>query len=161
MRHLPARVLVLSSLLLACLLFGSPPLAASSDPLLIIVGLQFPSDDVRFSDVKAAFRGQPTKIAGKRVVPINHPIGSPLRAAFDRAILGLEPSAVGRYWVDRRIRDEGTPPTNAPTPELAVRVVATLNGAITYGSAAMLTPKVRALKIDGKAAGQHGYALAR
>ena len=161
MRNTPARLLLSSTLLAATLLFAWPLPAASSDPLLVIVGLQFPGDDVRLLDLKTAFRGQPTTIAGKRMIPINHPVGSTLRASFDRVILGLEPSAVGRYWVDRRIRDEGTPPTNAPSPEIAVRVVATLIGAVTYGSRTMLTPKVRALKVDGKAVGQPGYALGR
>jgi hypothetical protein len=161
MRNASARVLLIASLLAVSLVFGVPRPAASSDPLLAIVGLHFPAEDIRLADLKSVFRGQPTKLGGRRLVPINSPIGSGLRAAFDRAILGLEPTAVGRYWVDRRIRDEGTPPTSAPSPEFAVRVAATLVGAITYGNRAMLTPKVRALRIDGRTPEQPGYALAR
>lgn len=82
-----------------------------------------------------------------------------MRIEFDRAVLGLEPSAVGRYWVDRRIRDEGVPPKSIPTDELAVRVVAAVPAALTYARKSLLNPKVKVLTIDGKAAGEAGYAL--
>jgi hypothetical protein len=131
----------------------------AAEPLLVVVGVTFPADDIKLADLKTAFRGQATTVGGKRIIPINHPIGSPLRVAMDKTLLGLEPSAVARFWVDRRIRDEGNPPTTASTPELALRIAASLASSITYSSKALLNPKVKALTIDGKAAGAAGYAL--
>ena len=49
----------------------------------------------------------------------------------------------------RRIRDEG----------LAVRVVAAVPAAITYARRSLLNHKVKALSIDGKSAGNPGYAF--
>jgi hypothetical protein len=133
--------------------------SAADEPLLAIVGLSFPTQDVSMATLKDAFGGQTTLVGGKRLIAVNHPLESKLRVAFDRAVLRLEPAAVGRFWVDRRIRAEGMPPTTATTPELAVRIVASLPNSITYATKSMLNPKVRALTVDGKAAGGAGYAL--
>jgi hypothetical protein len=45
------------------------------------------------------------------------------------------------------------------TKELAVRVVGKRPGAIAYVRASYLTAEVKALRIDGRAPGQTGYAL--
>jgi hypothetical protein len=74
-------------------------------------------------------------------------------------VLGLEPEAVGPFWIDRRIRDESPPPRIVPTLDLALRVVAKLPGAITYVPAPLTAAGVKALKIDNLSAGQPGYPL--
>ncbi|MEY4513353.1 MAG: hypothetical protein RLZZ450_5475 [Pseudomonadota bacterium] len=138
----------------------SPSLAgAAPEPMVVVAGLAFPGNDIAFANLKSTFRGQSVSIGGKHVIPINHPLDSPLRVAFDRAVLSLEPAAVGRFWVDMRIRDEGKPPTTASSSELAQRIAASLPGAITYANKALLNAKLKVLTIDGKAAGQAGYAL--
>jgi hypothetical protein len=133
---------------------------AAQPALLVIAGLSFPGTDIKLSDLKSAFRGQRIMLGSKPLIPINHPLESPVRVRFDRKVLGLEPSAVGRFWVDQRIRDEGKPPTTAGTPELAVRVVAALFGTVSYATQDMLNPKIKVLTVDGKSAAQPGYGLA-
>lgn len=140
-------------------LMDRPRALTTREPLLLVASTGFPANDISLATVKLAFRGQIAEAGGKRVIPINHTVGTEQRIEFDRIVLGLEPSAVGRYWVDRRIRDEGLPPKSIPTAELAVRVVAAVPAAITYARRALLNPKVKALTIDGKAAGEPGYAL--
>jgi len=135
------------------------PVKAAGEPLLIIVGRSFPANDIDLAELKSAFTGRATYRSGTRLIPLNYSVGSPQRVAFDRAILGLEPAEVGRFWVDRRIRDEGTPPKVVSSIDLAIRVAAALPGAVTYGTTANLGPKVKALTIDGLAAGQRGYSL--
>jgi hypothetical protein len=144
---------------LACLRLSPPIAGAAAEPLLVVAGLSFPGTDITFANLKSTFRGQSISIGGKHIIPINHPLDAPLRIAFDRAVLGLEPAAVGRFWVDMRIRDEGKPPTLASSPELALRIAASLPGALTYGDKTMLNAKVKVLTVDGKAAGQPGYAI--
>jgi hypothetical protein len=68
---------------------------------------------------------------------------------------------VGRFWVDQRIRDQGNPPVTVKSPQLLVRAVASLAGAVSYSTESLLTPKVKVLEVDGKHAGEPGYALAR
>lgn len=138
-----------------------PPRAAHAarHPLLVIAGRRYPEDSITLANLKTAFRGRRVNVGGRRMVPVNHPIGSRLRVAFDRTVLGLGPAAIGRYWIDRRIRDDGRPPKATPTAELAVRVVAALPNAITYGDQALCTAAVKVLRVDGKAAGTPGYPL--
>lgn len=133
----------------------------ADQPLLVIAGQTFPTNDISLAALKDAFGGQATTVGGKRIIPINHPLNAPLRVAFDRAVLGLEPAAVGRFWVDRRIRAEGNPPTVASSPELAVRIAASLANAITYANEGMLNPKVKVLSINGKSAKDSAYPLNR
>jgi hypothetical protein len=153
----------LSILLLAVALVRFEPerAQAADEPLLVIVGTSMAASDIAFPMLKDVFRGRSVNLAGKKLIPINHPLGAALRVSFDRAVLGLEPAAVGRFWVDARIRDEGKPPTTASTPDLAIRIAASLANAISYGTPAMLNPKVKALTVDGKSATQPGYALKR
>jgi hypothetical protein len=144
---------------LAFVRLDAPSAHAESQPLYVVAGLSFPGTDLSFTSLKSSFRGEGVDVQGKHVIPVNHALGSPLRVQFDRSVLGLEPSAVGRFWVDQRIRDEGKPPTTASSPDLAIRIAAALAGAITYVPKDMLNPKLKVLTIDGKSPGQGGYAL--
>lgn len=134
--------------------------AAADPPLLVIVGVAFPAADVSMAVLKDAFRGRTATLSGKRLIPINHAPASPERVHFDRSVLGLEPAAVGRFWVDVRIRDEGKPPTTAASADLAVRITASLANTISYATEAELMPKVKVLTVDGKSAKDPGYPLA-
>ena len=154
-------VLSLALWSLALLRISPSPATAAAEPLLVVAGLTFPAADITFANLKSAFRGQAITIGGKHVIPINHPLDAPMRIAFDHMVLGLEPAAVGRFWVDMRIRDEGKPPTTASSSELAQRIAASLPGAVTYAEKSLLNAKLKVLTVDGKAAGQAGYALHR
>ena len=52
-------------------------------------------------------------------------------------------------------------PTTASTPELAVRIVASLANSITYANKALLNPKVKVVTVDGKAATDPKYPVKR
>jgi len=158
----PARCLV-ACLLLSIMAWHGPPRVthASSGPLLVVVGPSFPGTDIGLGELKTSFRGRVVFVRGTRLIPLNHALGSALRVAFDRVALGLEPAAVGRFWIDQRIRDGGKPPTTAPTLDLALRAVATLPGAITYATRSDVQQhqRLKVLTVDGKAADDPGYAL--
>jgi len=139
--------------------FPWPGAAAIGKPLVVIVASSTNVKDIGIAALRRAFQGQATDLGGKHLIPINHANGTPLRVSFDRSILGLEPAEVGRFWIDRRIRGEGSPPKTAPSLDLAVRLVASIPGAITYASHDVLNPSVRVLTIDGKAPDQPGYPL--
>lgn len=135
--------------------------AQSTQPLLVIVGKATPIDDVSLATLRRVFQGEPTTYAaGERLIPFNFRIGTPERTRFDRIVLGLSRAETGRYWIDRRIRDEGAPPRLVPSASIAVKLVASLRGAICYVSDTSLSPAVRVLTVDGKAPGQPGYPLA-
>jgi ABC-type phosphate transport system substrate-binding protein len=125
---------------------------AAAEPLVVIVGSATGIKDIPMALLRRAFQSEPAEYAsGKRLIPFNLANTSPARVRFDRALLGLEPQDVARFWINRRIRGEGQPPRTVPSPELAVRVVASLPGAITYVSPSQVTTNVRVLTVDGKA----------
>jgi hypothetical protein len=153
--------MALTLLVLVLLVRPAPAqLSAAPEPLLVVAGLTFPGAEISLQDLKSAFRGHLVSVSGTRLIPINHALESPLRVAFDKLVLGLKPAEVGRFWIDQRIRDTGKPPTTAPTVDLALRAAATLRGAITYARRSQLLPRLKVLRVDGKAAAEAGYPLA-
>jgi hypothetical protein len=135
--------------------------AEANQPLLVVVGAATGLTDISLAMLRRAFQGELALTpGGKRLVPLNQAVGSPARTMFDRAVLGLAPDEVGRFWISRRIRDEGSPPRTLPSADLGVRVVASYPGAITYVSAKLVNASVRVLRIDGKLPSDPGYLLA-
>jgi hypothetical protein len=133
---------------------------AAGKPLVVIVSSGLPIHDIGLSQLRSAFLGEGAEYApGKRLIAINHPPGTPARDGFDLTVLGLKPDAVGRFWVDRRIRDQPGPPKTVPSVDLALRLTMSLPGAITYVPPELVNPKVKTLSIGGKAPGQAGYPL--
>jgi hypothetical protein len=158
-RHLPQ----LFAVLLLALAFGyeQPESArAATKPLFLIMSTTTPVKDISLATLRRAFQGEPTEyMSGKRLIPINHLVNTPPRAQFDIAVLGLRGDEVGRFWIDRRIRDQSGPPKTVPSPDLAVRLVMSLPGAITYTTQELVGPRVQVLTVDGKSPGQEGYLL--
>ncbi|MET0344017.1 MAG: hypothetical protein ABW252_23590 [Polyangiales bacterium] len=155
-------------LLLSCaLLLGAlaplraPLRAADQDPLVLVASAQGELKDLSLSELRRAYEGYPVEYAsGKRVIPFNLPSGTPDRAHFDRELFGMTPDEMARFWVDQRIRGQSQQPRALASPELAVRVVAALQGAVAYVRASTLNPTVRVLTIDGKTSETPGYPLA-
>ena len=133
--------------------------AAAAPALVVVIGTATGLHDITTATLRRAFMGYPTEIGGKRLIPINHPTSSPNRVLFDKVMLGLSPEEVGRFWVDRRIRDESPPPKTVPSPDLAVRVAASLPFAITYITPDLINDKVAVLTIDGKSPKDSSYLL--
>src|SRR5688572_18902988 len=138
------RLLVVTAIALlfaAALPISAPLVRAAAKPLVVVVAATAAMKDISTANLRRAFQGMPTDFeGGKRFVPLNHPTGTPARVQFDRAVLGLEPDAVGAFWIDRRIRDESPPPRTVPSADLALRIVASLPGAITYAFPEQVTP---------------------
>lgn len=133
---------------------------AASSPLVMVVSTAVPVQDVSLAVLRRMFQGEATDYApGKRYIPVNQAPKTTTRTQFDRAVLGMTPDEVGRFWIDRRIRDQPGPPKIVPSLDLALRLVMSLPGAIAYMPAEMVNPKVRVLMIDGKRPGDAGYLL--
>lgn len=135
--------------------------AQAARPLLVVVGHATGLTDISTALLRRAFEGYSAEYQpGKRLLPLNHPTSSSERQRFDRVVLGLTPDEVGRFWVDQRIRGNGQPPRTLPSPELAVRVVVSFPGAITYTTAEMVKPGLNVLSIDGRAPTDPNYLFA-
>lgn len=160
----PARLLFVVVLLI---LYGvarpqAPNVRAQpGPPLLVIVSAALAGGDIGLGVLRNAFEGYPTDFGGKRLVPFNHAFASGERIWFDEIVLGMDQDEAARFWVDQRVRTGYQPPRTLPSADLALRVVASLPGGITYLA---MTPEsvpqsLRALTIDGKAATHPAYPL--
>jgi hypothetical protein len=141
---------------------GAPRAAAppSSTELVVVVAAQSPLHDISRSALRRAYLSEVTEDHGARLVPLNQPPGMPARVAFDRALLGLEPDAIARFWIDQRIRGQGSAPRAIPTVSLLLRVLAQLPGGISYLRRSDLPANFTAVKVitvDGKKPGDAGY----
>jgi ABC-type phosphate transport system substrate-binding protein len=135
--------------------------AWAADSLVVVIAADSPVADLSSTELRRLFQGYPIKGPdGTRLVPINQPPASEARVAFDERVLGMSPSEVGRYWVDRRIRDGSTPPRTQGSEEVLVSVVAKLPGAVSYAWESSVTADVKVLSIDGIAANEPGNLLA-
>ncbi len=115
--------------------------------------------DVTIADLRQAYRGKQVTVGGVRLIPFNHPPGSPDRVAFDRIILGMSPEEVGRYWVDQKIRGGDSPPRTIDSVALLVRVVGVLNGAFAYVREGFTSPELKAVSIEGRFPDDPRYPL--
>jgi hypothetical protein len=153
-----ALALAVSLVVAAAPLRVTPP--PSSTEVVVVVGTQSLLHDISRSALRRAYLGDVTEDHGTRLVPLNQPPGMPARVAFDRALLGLEPDAIARFWIDQRIRGQGSAPRAIPTVSLLLRVLAQLPGGITYLRRSDLPANSTAIKIitvDGKKPGDAGY----
>ena len=136
----------------------APPVPKNA--LVIVVGAQSPLRDISRKALRRAYLGEVTEEQGMRLVALNQQPGSPARVGFDRTLLGLEPDAMARFWIDQRIRGQGSAPRAIPNVPLLLRVLAQLPGGVSYVRANELpanAPGVRVLTIDGKKVGDGGY----
>jgi hypothetical protein len=133
--------------------------AGGAGRLAIVVGKDFPLDNLSFGELKRLYMGDPVDAHGKRLIPLALQNRSPERAQFDRTVLGMSPDAVARYWVDRRIRGESGPPKAIDSPQILLRVVDKLDGALGYVRADAVSGAVKVLRIDGKSPSDPGYRL--
>jgi hypothetical protein len=159
-----------TAVLVAALLFAGgrapqaappvPPAPASQSALVVVVSAQSPLRDISRKTLRRAYSGEPTEEGGARLVPLNQPPGSAARVVVDRTLLGLEPEAMARFWIDQRIRGQGSAPRAIPNVALLLRVLAQLPGGVSYVRRSDLpanAPGVKVLTIDGKKPGDPGY----
>jgi ABC-type phosphate transport system substrate-binding protein len=106
---------------------------AGPDEIAVVVGQAGGLSQITRDQLKSVFQTQSTKLpGGEKAVPVNLPQGSGVRVDFDKAVLGLGPDEVARYWVDRKIRGGNGPPMKLDSPALVVLHVARTPGAIGY-----------------------------
>ena len=152
------RTLLLALRGMPVVLFAAAP-AQAAVPLVVIVGTDSPLKAVSSAELRRLFLHRSDSIQGETLIPFNHLAGMPVRDKFDRAILGMTPAEVGRFWIDCRLRNQPGPPRSVSSPQLLKRLVAKLKGAITYIEADQLDGSVRALNVDGSLYTDSPYAL--
>lgn len=147
------RTLVAALVLLTTLGVWAQSSEAEGESIVVIVNKANPASSLGANELRPIF--QTTKMSwstGGEAAPFNLPSDSSLRQDFDRAVLGLDPDRVARYWQDRKIRGGARGPRVLPSPNAVLAAVAATTGAIGYlnASAANGTVKVVAKIVGGK-----------
>lgn len=148
---------------LAAALYASLPRAADAADevrLAVIVARRSSVSNIALTELRRIFMSESIRSDdGTDFIPLNHPPHAATRTIFDRVVLRMSPDAVTRFWIDRRIRGQKGPPKTVDNIALLRRVVASLNGAISYVEASALTDEVRAVRIDGQLPTDKDYPL--
>jgi len=130
---LRSRLTALLFLALALAGAGSLPAVAGDSELVVIVNAKNPASALSRDELESLFTLSRQRWShGDAVIVLNLEAGTPARVHFDRVVLGMTPDEAARFWIDRRIRGRGNPPTKAPNATTVIKAVAALSGAIGY-----------------------------
>ncbi|WP_437781774.1 hypothetical protein [Sorangium sp. So ce1097] len=136
------------SLLLLLALLGMTPSASSfavEEEIVVVVNQANPVRAAGRDTLRPIFQTTRTEWYGRSAVPVNLPEDSPLRQRFDKAVLGLDPEGVARYWIDRKIRGGERPPRKVASSSAVLRLVGEEAGGIGYVAAADVNPSVKVI----------------
>lgn len=119
---------------------------ADSNAIAVIAHKSVATSSLGRSELRPIFQTKQSSWPdGSSVTPLNLPGANSLRQGFDAAVLGLDPSRVARYWVDRKIRGGTRAPKNVPSPELVLKVVSKKPGAVGYIAASRVDSSVKVI----------------
>jgi hypothetical protein len=135
---------------------AAPPKTA----LVIVTQKSSALVDLSMRELKRMYTSEPvTDPSGKQLIPLNHPVGAPVRVGFDQLVLKMDPDYVGRFWIDRKIRGQTGAPKAVPSVEVLRRAVATVAGTVTYLAASDVTADLKVVTVDGKRPTDADYPL--
>ena len=134
--------------------------AAEKMVVAIVVDRESPRSDISSAELRSIFLGQQREWAdGTRIVALEPEAGTPEHEVFNASVLGMEQSAVERYWVDQRMRGIAGAPRVAPTAGSLLKLAGRVRGVIGYVPLQAVDATVKVLKVDGIAPGKPGYPL--
>ena len=147
-------ILCLSALL-------APVAGAAEDDLAVVVNKTNPVDNLTKAQLRKIILGdQPAWSAGKKVTIILRAPGQPDRAGVLRSVCGMGEEDFTQHQMQASFNGEGgNAPKVVATGEAVRTAVATLPGAIGFMRADEVNDSVRAVTVDGVAAGQDGYKV--
>lgn len=135
--------------------------AVARTPLAVIVNRSNPIDALGRRELRALFLGERiTWPHGRRVTLVLREPGQPERAAALRLIYGMSEHDLTRHFIHQTFTGgNASGPRALATAEGVKRFVFNVPGAIGVVRLADLDGTVKALKINGAAPGEPGYAL--
>jgi ABC-type phosphate transport system substrate-binding protein len=145
------RIAVAALLMSAALgVAGSP--AADEPSYVVIVAAGNPASSIKRQELARFFLKKTGRWSdGHGVIPVDQSAGSPVRAAFTRAVLAVEGmgqiSAVQNFWLQQVYSGRSSPPAVKATDAEIVAFVAANPGAIGYVAAASATGGVKVLTV--------------
>jgi hypothetical protein len=161
MKRLLQLLSLVAAVLLALVVLAPRPVRAGNEvALVVIVAPGSKLTNISLPDLRRVFQSERlTDPDGNRLIALNHPPKTADRVGFDLVVLGMDPEAVGRFWIDRKIRGGSGPPRTVESLSTLRRVVEKLPGAIGYVRPGQLSNEVRAVRVDGKLPEDPGYPV--
>jgi len=141
--HMASIVIVL------CLMVLIGAAHADGKKLVVVVAKGSSLTGISRAELKRCFLGEPVTGGGKTLVPFNAATNTADRTGFDKAVLGMTPDEVGRFWVDRKVRGQSAAPRSLPSAAHMAKVAAKFPGAIGYLPEDQLTSDVQPVAVDG------------
>ena len=134
------RIAVAALLMSAALGAGGAP-AADESSFVVITAASNPATSIKRQELARYFLKKTGRWGdGRGVVPVDQSAGSPVRAAFTRAVLAIEGmgqiSAVQNFWLQQVYSGRSTPPAVKATDAEVLAFVLANPGAIGYVAAA-------------------------
>lgn len=138
------------------LIWPTHPISAKPEVIVAIVNKSNPLDGIQSKKLARIYRGRMTKWPdGQRIVVINRPFDSKIRALFYELVLGAGPT--------KRFFKPGTPipfkMMNLRSGIATRKFVARIPNAVGYIYLSEVDDTVKVLKIGGIAPGKKGYLL--
>ena len=161
MRRVLPLLTLLGSITTALVLLSPRPVRGGTEvTLAVIVSPSSKLSNLSVADLRRVFQSERlTDPDGNRLIALNHPPKTVDRMGFDQVVLGMDAEAVGRFWIDRKIRGGSGPPRTVESLATLRRVVEKLPGAIGYIRPGQLSNEVRAIRVDGKLPEDTGYPV--
>jgi ABC-type phosphate transport system substrate-binding protein len=137
---------------------------AAGDPIVVIVNSSNPIDNLSMAELKKLFLSERSRWdTGKAVAPVMLAAGAPERTSFLKTVCGMTDADLGKYFLQAAFTGKSaTPPKDVGSAAALKAFVAGSAGAIGFVKAADLPSgdtSVKAVKVDGAAAGDAGYKL--
>jgi hypothetical protein len=132
---------------------------ADTKKLVVVVVKGSSVTNISRTDLKRCFLGEPVSVGDKTLVPFNASPNTPERSGFDKAVLGMSPDEVGKFWIERKVRGQSAAPRSLPSSAHVAKVAAKFPGAIGYLPADQMTSDIQAVSVDGVAYSDARYNI--
>ena len=113
-------------ILLMCL----PGLGLAEEALVVIGYGGLPKAEL--STLQRLYTGRVVSIGDQVAIPVNYPVGHPMRERFLAAVMGQSEEQYTGYWLVRRYVGKGAPPLELPDVDAVVSYVLATPGAVGY-----------------------------
>lgn len=142
------------------------PAQAAGDPIVVIVNMDNPVANLSMSELKKIWMSDKSHWdTGKAVAPVMLAPGAPERTAFLKTVCGMNDAEFSNYFLQAAFAGKSaTPPKEVGSTSSVKSIVASSPGAIGFVKGLDFHGDgsdggVKAVKIDGIAAGDSGYKL--
>jgi ABC-type phosphate transport system substrate-binding protein len=159
-------ILVLAGLAACWMALGATSAEAAGDPIVVIVNSANPVDNLSMGELKKLFLSERSRWdTGKAVAPVMLVPGAAERTSFLKMVCGMNDADLGKYFMQAAFTGKSaTPPKEVGSSGAVKAFVASSPGSIGFVKGLDFHGDgsdggIKAVKIDGTAAGDAGYKL--